>query len=108
MVNIEIGPCQSKGLYISPKSFWKMKVAATKMNSGKICLNSSYKRLLKITNNSYWKPPSLRKCIRKVIAIGYLHLLLVRQNFNIHRNANSTRRLVRRFPALNDFLNIGF
>jgi hypothetical protein len=47
----------------------------------------------------------LRKCIRKVMAIGYLPLLLVRQNFNIHRNANSTRRLVRRFPALNDFLN---
>jgi hypothetical protein len=29
---------------------------------------------------------------------------LVRLNFNILRNANNTRRLVRRFPALNDFL----
>ena len=38
------------------------------------------------------------------MAIGYLPLLLVRQNFNILRNANNTRRLVRRFPALNDFL----
>jgi hypothetical protein len=28
----------------------------------------------------------------------------VRLNFNILRNANNTRRLVRRFPALNDFL----
>ena len=47
----------------------------------------------------------LKKCIRKVMAIGYLPLLLVRQNFNIHRNANSTRRLERRFSALNDFFN---
>ena len=39
----------------------------------------------------------------KVMAIGYLPLLLVRQNFNILRNANNPRRLVRRFPALNDF-----
>jgi hypothetical protein len=38
------------------------------------------------------------------MAIGYLPLLLVRQNFNILRKANNTRRLVRRFPALNDFL----
>ena len=38
------------------------------------------------------------------MAIGYLPLLLVRQNFNILRNANNTRRLVRRFPALHDFL----
>jgi hypothetical protein len=36
--------------------------------------------------------------------IGYLPLLLVRQNFNILRNASNTRRLVRLFPALNDFL----
>jgi len=53
----------------------------------------------------YRQNERLRKCIRKVMAIGYLPLLLVRQNFNIHRNANSTRRLVRRFPALNDFFN---
>ena len=46
----------------------------------------------------------LRKCVRKVMAIGYLLLFLVKQNFNILRNANNTRRLVRRFPALNDFL----
>jgi hypothetical protein len=29
---------------------------------------------------------------------------LVRLNFNILRNTNNTRRLVRRFPALNDFM----
>ena len=38
------------------------------------------------------------------MAIGYLPLLLVRQNFNILRKANDTRRLVRRFPALINFL----
>jgi hypothetical protein len=37
------------------------------------------------------------------MAIGYLPLFLIRQNFNIHRNVNSTRRLARHFPALNDF-----
>jgi hypothetical protein len=33
------------------------------------------------------------------MAIGYLPLLLVRQNFNILRNANNTRRLVGYFDG---------
>lgn len=58
---------------------------------------------LGLTTN-YRQNDNLRKCIRKVMSVGYLPLLLVRQNFNTLRQSRRTRRLVRRFPALADFL----
>ncbi|CAG2208063.1 unnamed protein product [Mytilus edulis] len=53
----------------------------------------------------YDRNPNLRKCIRKVMAIAYLPLLLVRVNFDQLCRENLTRRLCRRYPALQDLLN---
>jgi hypothetical protein len=41
----------------------------------------------------------LKKVIRKVMAIGYLPVLLVRQNFHLLRTSRRTMRLCR-FPEL--------
>ena len=46
----------------------------------------------------------LRQFIRRVMAIGFLPVLLVRQNFVMLRRCRRTRRLIRRFPALDDWL----
>jgi hypothetical protein len=43
--------------------------------------------------------------IRKVIAIGYLPMALVRQNFLLLITSRRTRRLQRQFPELLDFFN---
>lgn len=56
-------------------------------------------------SNNYRNHRRLRKCIRKVMAIGYLPLAIVRQNFNLLQTSRSTLRLCRRFPELRDFLN---
>lgn len=53
----------------------------------------------------YGRRRHLRKCIRKFMAIGYLPLALVRQNFRLHATAPATLRKVRRYPALQDFIN---
>ena len=45
----------------------------------------------------------LKKTIRKVMAMGYLLLTLVRQNFLLLTKSPRTRRLQRRFPELLDF-----
>jgi hypothetical protein len=47
----------------------------------------------------------LKKVIRKVMAIGYLPVLLVRQNFHLLRTSRRTMRLCKRFPELTDFLD---
>lgn len=47
----------------------------------------------------------LKKVIRKVMAIGYLPLAVVRQNFRLLRTSRNTVRLCRRFPELTDFLD---
>jgi hypothetical protein len=54
---------------------------------------------------SYRQHRELKKVIRKVMAIGYLPLLLVRQNFHLLRTSRRTMRLCRRFPELTDFLD---
>jgi hypothetical protein len=43
--------------------------------------------------------------IRKVIAIGYLPMALVRQNFLLLIKSRRTRRLQCQFPELLDFFN---
>lgn len=42
----------------------------------------------------------IRKIIRKVMAIGFLPLLLVRQNFNLLKGSRRTQREMQRIPAL--------
>ena len=39
------------------------------------------------------------------MALGYLPVALVRQNFDLLTNRRRTRRLVIRYPALQDFFN---
>ena len=52
----------------------------------------------------YHENQQLRTLLRKVMAIGYLPVLLVTMNFTQLVNDRRTTRLVNRFPALQDFL----
>jgi hypothetical protein len=54
---------------------------------------------------AYRRSRRLRITVRKVMAIGFLPLLLVRQNFVLLRNSRQTRRLIGRFPKLDDWLD---
>ena len=54
---------------------------------------------------SYRQHREFSKVIRKVMAIGYLPVLLVRQNFHLLRTSRRSIRLCRRFPELTDFLD---
>ena len=47
----------------------------------------------------------LKKLVLKVMALGHLPMALVRQNFRMLRERNSTRRLANRVPALEDFFD---
>jgi hypothetical protein len=47
----------------------------------------------------------LNKFVRKIMAIGYLPLAIVRANFRLLVGTANTQRLVRRFPQLNEFVN---
>lgn len=51
----------------------------------------------------YRNSRSLKKCLRKVMALGYLPLALVQMNFNMLRTSRRTNNLVNRFPSLMDF-----
>lgn len=53
---------------------------------------------------SYTRYRNLKLCIQKVMAIAYLPVAIVRQNFRLLLAARRTRRLINRFPALRDFL----
>ena len=46
-----------------------------------------------------------KKLVKKVMAIGFLPLAFVQNQFNMLRNTNSTRRMVARYPRLDDFLS---
>jgi hypothetical protein len=48
---------------------------------------------------------SLRKCIRSVMALAFLPIPLVRQNFNMLLYSNGVAALVRRFPTLQQWLH---
>jgi len=52
----------------------------------------------------YRRDRRLQKAIRKVMAIGFLPVLLVRQNFTLLRNSRTVQRLIRRYPSLDDWL----
>ena len=54
--------------------------------------------------NPYRRRRCLRNVIRKFMAIGYLPVALVRQNFNMLSRDRATRRLVNRYPQLGDFI----
>lgn len=50
----------------------------------------------------------LKRLIRKVMAIGFLPVAIVRNNFLLLWNSNLTRRLVQRYPELMEFLEYVF
>lgn len=54
---------------------------------------------------AYRTSKTLRTTVKKVMAIGFLPTMLVRQNFDLLRNTNRTQRLVQRFPQLDDWLD---
>lgn len=53
---------------------------------------------------SYTIYRNLKICIQKVVAIAYLPVAIVRQNFRLLLAARRTRRFINRFPALLDYL----
>jgi hypothetical protein len=54
----------------------------------------------------YVRRMSLKLCLRKFMAIGYLPIALVRMNFRLHSESRlSTRRLIRQYPTLERFIS---
>lgn len=53
----------------------------------------------------YRRDPQVRATIRKVMAIGFLPVLLVRQNFTMLQGSRRTRRFSRRYPAFQRWLS---
>ncbi|XP_064648761.1 uncharacterized protein LOC135500972 [Lineus longissimus] len=51
----------------------------------------------------YRRNRRLRKCIRKVMSLGYLPMPIMQMNFNLLRTARRTTNLINRYPALMDF-----
>ena len=54
---------------------------------------------------SYRRRPAVKSLVRKVMAIGYLPIAVVRQNFRLLRTSRRTQRLCRRYNGLRDFLD---
>ncbi|CAH1242609.1 Hypp6887 [Branchiostoma lanceolatum] len=53
-----------------------------------------------------WDPRlRLKRCLRKVMGIGYLPVALVRFNFQEHIGRNSTQQLIGQYPALQEFFD---
>ena len=53
----------------------------------------------------YRRDERLKSIIRKVSALGFLPVALVRNNLALLRNARRTRRKMQQYPALTDFFN---
>ena len=53
----------------------------------------------------YGQSRSLKKLIKKIMAIGYLPSALVRMNFFNLKQEQNTRRLILRFPGLRNWIN---
>jgi hypothetical protein len=52
----------------------------------------------------YQQDCRLNKVIRRVMAIGFLPTLLVRQNFLLLRNSRRVQRLINTYPTLDEWL----
>lgn len=55
--------------------------------------------------DEYHQNRRVRKIIRKVMAIGFLPLLLVRQNFNLLKGSRRTQRQMQRIPVLTQWFD---
>lgn len=53
---------------------------------------------------SYRQDRQLREWVRKVMAIGYLPLAVLRQNFRLMQTDRQTRQMLRRYQVLDDFI----
>lgn len=56
-------------------------------------------------SRTYRRRRHVRMLLRKLMAIGYLPVNIVRQNFNMIQTERRTRRLIGRYPAIQEFLN---
>ena len=56
--------------------------------------------------NAYRNSRQLKRCVKKIMALGFLPLALVRINFNRLQNSNSTANLIQRLPQLRVFSDI--
>ena len=54
---------------------------------------------------AYKDDRTFKKLVKKVMAIGFLPLAFVQNQFNLLQNSNRTRRMITRYPNLNDFLS---
>ena len=52
---------------------------------------------------AYKRSKKLGKCLRKFMALAYLPLPLVRNNFDLHCDDELTKKCLRRFPRMQDF-----
>ena len=53
---------------------------------------------------AYRNDRRVKKLIKKIMALAFLPLAVLRINYQQMRNSNRTRRLVARYPNLNDFM----
>lgn len=54
---------------------------------------------------AYLQHRSVRMAIRKITALAFLPLLLVRQNLNVFLASRQWQRIRQRYPAVEDFMN---
>ncbi|CAG2200329.1 unnamed protein product [Mytilus edulis] len=54
---------------------------------------------------NYRRRPAVRTLVRQVMAIGYLPIAVVCQNFRLLRTSHKTQRPCRRYDELRDFLD---
>ena len=55
-------------------------------------------------SGAYQTVPRLEKILRKFMALGYLPVQLIRNNFRLHSQDARTRRYIARYPELGDFI----
>ena len=53
---------------------------------------------------AYKQSERLQKCVRKIMALGYIQLPVVRNTFNMFTQSRSTLKCTRRHPELNSFI----
>lgn len=56
-------------------------------------------------SGAFRRDRSLEKCVRKVMALGYLPLPLVRNNFRTYSRSRRVRRLLHRYQALEEWFD---
>jgi hypothetical protein len=67
---------------------------------------SFWRKITKLgLSGAFRRHERLKKFLRKIMVIGYLPLAIVRANFRLLVATANTRRLIRRYPQLTNFVN---